>query len=265
MMYLEYLSIFFIVSLLVCLVGFYKSAYFLSLGYGFSVTGIGVCMAMLCMAKQFHATVTHYIFFGLFVVYGLRLAGFLFLRETENATYKKVLSETGRNANKMSFFGKVGLWIFAAALYVAQTSPVFFQIYNGGIQTTSTWFGVILSAIGLVLETVADLQKSAQKKENPDMVATKGLYGLVRCPNYFGEILFWTGVFVSSLVALSGVGQWVIALAGYLCILFVMVNATQRLDKRQMEQYGANEEYKKYVKTTPILFPFIPLYHLNKR
>lgn len=215
----EYLGIFFVVSLLLCLVGFYKYVYFLSIGYGFSVTGIGVCMAVLCFARQFHASVAHYIFFGLFAIYGMRLAGFLFLRETENVTYQKTLKEVAGDEKRMPFFVKVVLWIFVAVLYVAQTAPVFFQIYNGGIQTTVTWVGVILSIVGIVLETVADQQKSAQKKENPDMVATKGLYKIVRCPNYFGEVLFWIGVFVSSLEALQGVGQWVVSLVGCISVV----------------------------------------------
>lgn len=261
----EYLGIFFVVSLLLCLVGFYKYVYFLSIGYGFSVTGIGVCMAVLCYAKQFHASLTHYIFFVLFAVYGMRLAGFLLLREMENVTYRKTLKEVAGDKKKMPFLVKVVIWIFAAALYVAQTAPVFFQVYNGGIQTTVTWLGVIISIVGIVLEAVADQQKSAQKKENPDMVATKGLYKMVRCPNYLGEILFWTGVFVSSLEALQGAGQWLICLVGYICIVLVMFNGAQRLEKRQMTRYSDNEEYQKYANSTPILIPFVPLYHLNKK
>ena len=112
---------------------------------------------------------------------------------------------------------------------------------------------------------MADAQKSAQKQANPHMVATQGLYRLVRCPNYLGEILFWTGVLVGGLSAYQGIGQWLLAVLAYICIVFVMFNGAQRLEKRQMGRYGDNPAYRQYADHTPILLPFVPLYHLNKR
>ena len=96
------------------------------------------------------------------------------------------------------------------------------------------------------------------------MVATKGLYKLVRCPNYLGEILFWTGMLVGSLNILSGVGQWLTAILGYVCIVLIMFNGAQRLEKRQSARYGNDPAYRLYADKTPILIPFIPLYHLYK-
>ena len=122
-----------------------------------------------------------------------------------------------------------------------------------------------ISVIGLVLETIADKQKSAQKKENPKMVATKGLYKIVRCPNYFGEILFWTGVFVSGVTAYRGVGQWIVAILALIAIVYIMFNGAQRLEKRQNERYGSDPAYQAYVNKTPIILPLIPIYHLNKQ
>ena len=67
MMGWNYLLIFFIISLVVCLVGFYKYVYFLSIGYGFAVAGIGVALAVMSLLGIFDATVAHYIFFLLFM------------------------------------------------------------------------------------------------------------------------------------------------------------------------------------------------------
>ena len=97
------------------------------------------------------------------------------------------------------------------------------------------------------------------------MVATEQLYKIVRCPNYFGEILFWTGVTVSALDCLAGIGQWITVIIAYILIVFIMFNGAQRLEKRQMARYGSNAEYKTYADKTPIIIPLLPIYHLNKK
>lgn len=113
---------------------------------------------------------------------------------------------------------------------------------------------------GIVLESAADLQKSAQKKVNPNRFCDKGLYSFVRCPNYLGEVLTWTGVLISDLTALEGPFQWIFAPAGYAGIVYVMFGGARRLELRQNRNYGKDPEYQAYVKKTPILLPFIPLY-----
>ena len=42
-----------------------------------------------------------------------------------------------------------------------------------------------------------------------------------------------------------------------------MFNGAQRLEKRQMKRYGENAEYNEYADKTPIIIPFLPIYHLN--
>ena len=40
--------------------------------------------------------------------------------------------------------------------------------------------------------------------------------------------------------------------------------AARRLELRQDKNYGADPEYQKYVRTVPIIIPFIPLYSVKK-
>ena len=260
----NFLGIFFVVALVVCLVGFYKYVYFLSIGYGFAVLAIGVTMAIMGAMGIFNIALPHYILCALFVIYGFRLSGFLLIREIKNASYRKTLKEATGEESAMPIFVKFAIWICVAALYVAQTSPVFFRLLNGGAVSGFTWAGIIICIGGIVLEAAADNQKSAQKAKRPDMVATEGLYKICRCPNYFGEIIFWTGIFVSSLDILTGIGQWLMAVISYICIVFIMFNGAQRLEKRQMARYGSNQEYTDYANSTPIIIPLLPIYHLNK-
>ncbi len=260
-----YLGIFFGLSLLVCLCGFKKYVYFMSIGYGFSVAVIGAALAVMSLMGIFRAQAPHYLLFLLLVVYGIRLSGFLLYRELKNAAYRKTLKEATGEESALPFFVKVAMWLCMGVLYVAQTSPVSFRMINGGAVSGFVWAGIVICLCAIALEAEADREKSAQKAARPDMVATQGLYKLVRCPNYMGEILFWTGLTVSSLDTLTGAGQWATVLIAWVCIVFIMFNGAQRLEKRQMARYGANAEYKAYADTTPILLPLVPIYHLNRQ
>ena len=266
--------IFLIVSALCCAIGFKKFVYFLSIGYGFSVIGLGIAYLVYAIT-QHSVDLVLCLQVALLVAYGIRLSGFLLVRELKNASYRKVLKEEIKaDEKKMPIFVLVSIWVCVTLLYFAQTSPVFYRVENHNIWQFGTEFnlkavllpliGVAISFVGLILESLADSQKSEQKKENPKMVATKKLYKYVRCPNYFGEILFWTGMFVGCVTSLSTVWQWVVVVLGYIAIVYVMINGAQRLDKRQEKNYGSKPEYREYADHTPLIIPFIPVYHIGK-
>ncbi|WP_454971644.1 DUF1295 domain-containing protein [Dorea sp.] len=111
---------------------------------------------------------------------------------------------------------------------------------------------------------LSDLTKNRFKKEHPKRFCDVGLFRIVRCPNYLGEVLIWTGVFLSGVTVLHGTLQWVAAVSGWVCIVYIMFDGARRLELRQNKNYGSDPEYQKYVKTTPILLPFIPLYSVAK-
>lgn len=264
------LGILLAVCAVACAVGFYKFVYFLSIGYGFAVAAGGVAVLVMYLINP-TATPLWIVLVqtALFIAYGARLSGFLLVREIKNVTFKKTdvakdtLAKNGEK--KMPVFVLATIWVFVSILYVAQVSPMLFRYDNGSADFIVPVVGFVISVIGLVLESIADKQKSAQKKLRPDMVATKGLYRIVRCPNYLGEITFWTGVFVSGITAYKTVGQWIVAVLAYVAIVYIMFNGAQRLEKRQMARYGDNEEYNAYANKTPIIIPLLPIYHLNKK
>ena len=163
----------------------------------------------------------------------------------------------------VSFAAKMGIWISAAILYALQTSPVTVRLMEGMGTDGFCIAGLVISAVGLILETTADLQKNKAKKKNPRRFVDTGLFRLVRCPNYFGEMVFWTGVFISGLNVYSSTLQWIVAILGYAGIIYVMFGGARRLEIRQDKNYGNDPEYRKYKSTTPIMIPFIPLYSVK--
>lgn len=266
----ELLGIILIVSAVLCAVGFYKFVYFLSIGYGFAIAGGGITILVMSLINPTATPVWLVAIQAiLFVAYGVRLSGFLLVRELKNASFKKtdVAKDTlaKNNEKKMPIFVLATIWVFVSILYTAQVSPMLFRYNNASEDVIVPIVGIIISVLGLVLESIADNQKSAQKKENPDMVATKGLYKIVRCPNYLGEIIFWTGIFISGVTTYATIGQWITAILAYICIVYIMFNGAQRLEKRQMARYGDNKEYNTYANKTPIIIPLLPIYHLNKK
>ena len=264
------LGILLAVCAVMCAVGFYKFVYFLSIGYGFAIAGGGIAVLVMYLVNPTNTPVWIVLVeCALFIAYGVRLSGFLLVRELKNVSFRKtdvakdILAKN--NEKKMPVFVLATIWVVVAILYTTQVSPMLFRVVNESSDVVVPVIGFAISIFGLILETIADNQKSAQKKERPDMVATKGLYRIVRCPNYLGEITFWTGVFVSGITAYKTPGQWIMAIIAYICIVYIMFNGAQRLEKRQMARYGNNEEYNEYANKTPIIIPLIPLYHLNKK
>ena len=260
------LGILAIVCAVLSAVGFYKFVYFLSIGYGFAVAGGGIAIFVMALINPTATPIWLLaIQAALFVAYGVRLSGFLLIRELKTISYKKTFQEVSGEGKKMPFFVLFTIWVSVTVLYVAQVSPMLFRYDNAASDLVLPLIGIVISILGLLLESAADNQKSAQKKVRPDMVATEGLYKLCRCPNYLGEIIFWTGVFIAGITAYQTVGQWITAVLAYVCIVYIMFNGAQRLEKRQMARYGENEEYNTYANKTPIIIPFLPIYHLNKK
>ncbi len=250
-----------VISLVVSSIGFYKYVYFISLGYGFSVAAMGAAMLVQAYGSLTPGTAALCL---LFIFYGCRLGGYLLVREIKSASYRSTMKKEIKDGKSMKLIAKFSIWVSCALLYALQVSPVFFRLQNGG--GTDVWClaGAGIMACGVGLEALADWQKSKAKRENPRRFCDRGLYRIVRCPNYLGEVLFWTGVLVSGANMLSGVWQWAAGLIGYVCIVYIMFGGARRLELRQNRNYGEDPEYQAYVKKTPILLPLVPLYSVAK-
>lgn len=246
-----------------CCIGFKNFIWFLSVGYGLAMSLIGAVLGVMSLVNGTFC-LPYLLLCAVIFAYGLRLGLFLLIREKKNAVYKKTLDEAkGGTDKKMPMPVLISLWVTVSALFFMQAAPLFYRLTNGPAGTGAVWLwiGLAVSLTGFILEAVADAQKTAQKKADPHMVATKGLYRMCRCPNYFGEILVWTGVLISGVPVVRG-AQWIVVLLGYVSIVYIMFNGAKRLELRQTKRCWKQKEYAVYADSTPILIPFLPIYHL---
>ena len=261
---MTYLLILLALSFAVSALGWIYFIYFFSIGYGFAISALSVATIII-----FHDVISLpiAILAGVLFIYGIRLGLFLLLREKKSASYKHILYQP-ENTTKKPAFVMWMIWISCALLYVGQISPATFYLYNfengAAVNEVWAWIGAVVAAAGVLIEMIADAQKSAAKKVNPRRYVDTGLYRIVRCPNYFGEVLMWTGSFIICIGACCTLWQWIIAAFGYIGIVYVMFSGARRLELRQNETYGKDPEFQAYIRKTPIIIPLIPIYSVAK-
>ena len=252
------------ILLALCLVissmGFFRLVLFISVGYGLSISGMAIASPIIFRGIPGLGLSLQVI---LLFLYGIRLSGYIILREFQSA-YRREKKEVAERGSNVSVGGKLGIWIGVSLLYLTMFSPALFSFFQGqGANHPTVFIGSGIMLIGLSIETLADIQKSSFKKKHPKTFCNTGLYRFVRCPNYLGEILFWTGNVIAGVLSLTNFYFVLSALIGYVCIFLIMMGSTKRLEKKQEERYGKEEAFKKYATSVPVLFPFLPIYTLK--
>ncbi len=253
------------IALLISAGGFRRFVYFVSLGFAFSIAAMAAVSLWIFRSTLDWLTALQCL---LLLLYGLRLGIFLARREMKPG-YRRELDDAQERASGITFGIQIMTWISVALLYVALFSPALFNLdFQRSTGTTPTpWLlslGILIMAGGLALEALADHQKSAYKQEHPDRFCDVGLYRWVRCPNYLGEIIFWSGNFIAGIGAYNHWLRWIICAVALVCMILIMMGSTKRLESKQDGRYGELEAYQQYRASVPVLFPFIPLYSLQK-
>ena len=245
-----------IASAVMCSVGLKKYAWFVSVGYGLAVLGCGVVLLVFAL-RYGSSNLPLYLHCLLLALYGARLSAFLLKREKKNKGIKKLVgSEKGP---KVPALAVLLTWIMTAFLTAGQVAPAAYRIYNCSTSSTMQWIAFVLSGVGFLVETVSDMQKNKSKAEDSGAPVMTGFYRLVRCPNYFGEMLLWLGVLLSGIGAIREI-QWILPIVGWLYINGVMLTGVRRVCSRQNKSYGALPEFCAYAEKTPALIPLLPWY-----
>ncbi len=248
-------------SLLPPFLGFYKSEYTVSLGYGSAVA-----LTAASLLRQFPPTSPLPVFHaGALIFYGLRLNAFLILRnivsqriqQFNTKVEERALARGNRWTTRAPFIASCGLlyyglvvplW-FHSKLNADIISPFVANVFKALI--AAQWFGFGIAAIG---DSTKFHVKRSQNNEN--YLVTSGILSLWRHPNYSGELIGWTANAATGLVAASlWVRQCSITnalnlgslLVGWIGIAFVLLRATSNLEARQKKEYGDSSKYQEWV------------------
>ena len=110
---------------------------------------------------------------------------------------------------------------------------------------------------GFTIESISDYQKRASRKENnrSEAFIHTGLWARSRHPNYFGEITLWIGIAVIALNTLTGIEYITLISPVFVYILLTRMSGVNLLERIADERYGHLEEYQRYKRNTPVLFP----------
>lgn len=144
----------------------------------------------------------------------------------------------------------VALWLISWPVQVGQALPV------------ATWWlvglGVLVTAVGVVFESVGDAQLAAYKEVPKDQrppVMETGLWRYTRHPNYFGDACVWWGLWLAGGLA-SGWVPGLVTLVAPVAMTYFLVFATgaRLLERTMMERPG----YPEYAARTSMFVPLPP-------
>ena len=115
--------------------------------------------------------------------------------------------------------------------------------------------GLAVWALGMLVEIVADRQKSRFKADpaNEGAFIDVGLWAWSRHPNYFGEIVLWTGMALVAVPVLEG-WQWATLISPvFVAFLLIKVSGIPMLEESADERWGGQDDYEQYKQKTPVL------------
>jgi steroid 5-alpha reductase family enzyme len=109
--------------------------------------------------------------------------------------------------------------------------------------------GAAVALAGLALETRADAELDAHRRgPRAGAVCDSGLRAVVRYPNYLGEIVFWTGLW---LIAAAAGAWWTVVSPLLVGLLLTRVSGAPILEERLADRPGG----ARWMETTPAFLP----------
>ena len=187
-------------------------------------------------------------------IWTLRLGTFLYIRIVKSGEDKRFREIKKSLPKFLMTWTLSALWVFLTTV-----NAVTIIILNQQV-TLDLFFmaGFAIWILGFTFEAVADKQKKSFSKilENKDKFITLGLWSISRHPNYFGEIVLWTGIAIMSLPLLSGWQFLTLVSPVFVYLLLTKISGLPFLEEKAEKKWGNDKGYLEYKNNTPILIPY---------
>lgn len=217
--------------------------------------GLGMSLLSIFLMFRFESNIQTKASLLLIFVWGMRLSIYLGIRnwgKPEDYRYVNLRKRWGNNFALLKAF--LNVFVLQGVLqYIMMFSSMWSVSHNSNMVPFTFVSGVILALFGLLFEIIGDAQLKAFKNDpsNKGKLMTKGLWSTTRHPNYFGEVVFWWGVYLTSFQGLHSLVGIVSPILITLLINFV--SGVPLLEKK----YASRIDYQEYAKQTPRLIPII--------
>ena len=216
-----------------------------------SLTYLSVIWYSLASTPENFNNVANLIIVLLITLWAVRLGSFLFMRIHKDGEDKRFRSIKPSSTQFFMTWTLQGLWVSLCSM-CALTA---IASQSGVVVNAFFYLGIGLFILGFSIEVIADNQKTKFRSvpENRNKFITTGLWSKSRHPNFFGEIVLWTGIAVISVSSLEGLQYITLISPVFTYLLLVYVSGVRMLEARADKQWGHEEEYIKYKSTVPTL------------
>ena len=167
----------------------------------------------------------------------------------EDFRYVDLRSKTGVLYPLVNFFG---IHLFPTAIVFLACLALFKVAEAGPVNGAWMSLGLLVGFFGIWLEWLADRQLAAhrvRKDPIPGELLQSGIWGVIRYPNYLGEMLFWWGV---GLCGLGVGGGWLMVL-GAVAMVAMFAGATIRMKDQHMA--ARYPDFVEHAKQVPAFIP----------
>lgn len=186
------------------------------------------------------------------VIWSLRLGAFLFVRIGKSGG-----TDARFEAIKVNPLRFLIAWTLQAvwAIITAAAALVIISTQDRVPLDIVFWLGSAIWLAAFLVEVIADQQKSAFKADpaNAGKFISTGLWSWSQHPNYFGEIMLWTGAAIIALPVLSGWSFLVFASPLFITLLLTKISGINLLDKAAAKKWGDDPAYAEYRRKTSVL------------